>query len=94
MHVAEGLIVDICANVGSMWRGLPYRPRRCDIDPSLPDLDVIADPLFVSHAGKSSVWRSYATDLSQFDQLNALDQLADILDAARDAGCRARGRSS
>lgn len=102
MHSAEGLLIDICFNRGSMWRGLPYAPLRCDIDPTLPNLDVIADwkdlpnfigagrattvvadPLFVSHAGKNSVWRRYATELNEFSETSVLGQVRDILQSAR-----------
>lgn len=102
VHVADGLIVDICFNRGTMWRGLAYEPLRCDINASLPNLDVVAnwndlpafigagraltvvaDPLFLSHVGKTSVWRRYASEDNEFDEPNVLGQIGDIFAAAR-----------
>jgi len=102
MHAAEGVLVDMCANVGAMWAGLAYNPIRCDIDARLPNLDVIAgwrdqpdffgtgrvvtavaDPLFLSHLGKNSTYRNYATELNEFDNVDILQQVAEILVAAK-----------
>jgi len=102
IHCADGLLIDICFNRGSMWRDLAYQPLRCDIDAGLPNLDVVADwndlpnfvgvahamtivadPLFVTHVGKKSVWRRYASDRNEFDADNVIDQVADILRSAR-----------
>jgi hypothetical protein len=102
VHTVEGLLIDPCVNKGSMWRGLAYRPLRCDIDPSLPSLDVVAswcdlprfvgagravtivaDPLFVSHVGKNSTLRRYATELNEFRAVDVLDQVAQLFESAR-----------
>src|SRR5262249_37473727 len=43
IHSVDGLLIDICFNTGNMWRGLAYKPLRCDINASLPNLDVVAN---------------------------------------------------
>jgi len=43
IHAADGVLLDMCFNTGSMWNGLAYHPLRCDIEASLPNLDIIAD---------------------------------------------------
>jgi hypothetical protein len=102
VHTVEGLLIDVCWNKGSLWRGLAYAPLRCDINASLPNLDivanwkdlpnfigrgrattVVADPLFLSHVGKNSVWRRYASEDNEFANVNVLDQVADIFAAAK-----------
>lgn len=102
VHAVDGLLVDICFNKGSMWRGLAYKPLRCDINSKLSSLDIVAnwndlpnfigpgqattivaDPLFLSHVGKNSVWRRYASEDNEFREVNVLDQVADIYAAAR-----------
>jgi hypothetical protein len=102
IHTVDGLLIDICFNKGSMWRGLAYQPLRCDIDPTLANLDVVADwndlpnfiglgramtvaadPLFLSHLGKNSLYWRYATELNEFAEVDVLKQVADILAAAK-----------
>jgi len=101
IHAVPGLLIDICWNRGSMWRGLAYRPLRCDIDAGLEGLDIVADwkdlpnfigagramtivadPLFVTHVGKNSLWRRYASELNEFSEANVLGQVAEVLKAA------------
>jgi hypothetical protein len=40
--VEQPRILDCTYNVGKMWKGLPFKPHRMDIDPSL-DVDTVAD---------------------------------------------------